>query len=400
MEKKNKYPVIFVHGMFGFAGDDGLNKVFPYWGMVCGSLMKKLNAEGWECYDPKVSAVGSAWDRACELYAIIKGGQVDYGEAHSKKFDHARFGRTYENPLVADWGQPLSEGGIRKIHMMGHSFGGATMRLLVQLLAEGNEEERAASGSDGTLSPLFQGGHGDMVCSITSLASPHNGTTFFTAFPEFTKGLLGSVFYTANIIGNTKLSRFYDFHLEQFNLTSIPDFPPHYGNLMNLSTPKKLMHSEDQLFYDLTVEGATKLNKTIRCQPDVYYFSFPTCGTKPGPDGTQVKAPIMNPVLAPFGNGIGKFGPKEVDGMFIDESWRPNDGLVPEVSAKHPSDEPFQWWEDAHGNYERGKWYVMDTQVSDHGTIIGGSTSYIGPGRSQPFFDFYHRQLELVNSLD
>ncbi|PWA91978.1 hypothetical protein CTI12_AA083680 [Artemisia annua] len=36
------------------------------------------------------------WDRARELFYYLKGGQVDYGEEHSKACGHSQFGRIYE----------------------------------------------------------------------------------------------------------------------------------------------------------------------------------------------------------------------------------------------------------------------------------------------------------------
>ena len=134
MAYKNKYPYIFVHGMMGWGEENKLYKM-PYWGMVCGNQMKQLRAEGIEAYAPQVSPVGSAWDRACELYAQLTGTRVDYGVAHSKEKGHDRFGMTFAKPLVPGWGSE------KKIHLLGHSFGGATMRVLVELLTNGCEAE-------------------------------------------------------------------------------------------------------------------------------------------------------------------------------------------------------------------------------------------------------------------
>ena len=78
------------------------------------------------------------WDRACELYACIKGGWVGYGEAHSAKFGHDRYGRTYPG-LYHEWGQvDRQTAKVRKIHIIGHSLGGLTGRTLIQLLESGD----------------------------------------------------------------------------------------------------------------------------------------------------------------------------------------------------------------------------------------------------------------------
>lgn len=33
-----KYPVIFIHGMFGWGAGEGINSVVPYWGATTGDL--------------------------------------------------------------------------------------------------------------------------------------------------------------------------------------------------------------------------------------------------------------------------------------------------------------------------------------------------------------------------
>lgn len=46
---------------------------------------------GYEVYTATVGPIVSNWDRACELYAYIKGGRVDYGKIHSEKYGHSRY---------------------------------------------------------------------------------------------------------------------------------------------------------------------------------------------------------------------------------------------------------------------------------------------------------------------
>ena len=81
-----------------------------------------------------ISAFGSNYDRAVELYYYIKGGRVDYGAAHAAKYGHDRYGKTYEG-VYKDW-QPG-----QKVHLVGHSMGGQTIRQLEELLRNGNQEE-------------------------------------------------------------------------------------------------------------------------------------------------------------------------------------------------------------------------------------------------------------------
>ena len=83
-EEKTRYPLIFVHGMYGWGDAEGINKKAPYWGGTTGSIVEYLTGKGIECYATSEGPISSAWDQACELYAQLKGTRVDYGEHHSR----------------------------------------------------------------------------------------------------------------------------------------------------------------------------------------------------------------------------------------------------------------------------------------------------------------------------
>ena len=123
--------------------------MMPYWGMFTGDLMKYLRSQGFSCYAASVSPEGSAWDRACELYAQLTGTVTDYGKAHSEQYGHERFGPDFTGiPLIPDWDNG------KKLVLLGHSFGGATIRLFSEILADGDQAEREVA-APGDLSPFF-----------------------------------------------------------------------------------------------------------------------------------------------------------------------------------------------------------------------------------------------------
>ena len=181
---KNKYPFVFVHGMFGWGSAIGIDKFSPYWGSTTGNLMNYLNEKGYECYSASVGPVSSAWDNACELYAQLTGTRVDYGVAHSGFHHHERFGRTYSEPLFNGFKNT-------RVHLIGHSHGGQVIRLLAHLLTYGDEAEKAAT-DENDLSDLFKGGNENLISSVVSVCAPNNGTTLFGLAEKANKWIVGN----------------------------------------------------------------------------------------------------------------------------------------------------------------------------------------------------------------
>ncbi|MEJ7542985.1 lipase, partial [Staphylococcus intermedius] len=121
--------------------------------------------EGYNVHEANIGAFSSNYDRAVELYYYVKGGRVDYGAAHAAKYGHHRYGRTYKG-IMRDW-----EPG-KKIHFIGHSMGGQTIRQMEEFLRNGNQEEiEYQRQHGGTISDLFTGGKDNMVASITTLGT-------------------------------------------------------------------------------------------------------------------------------------------------------------------------------------------------------------------------------------
>lgn len=95
-EAGNHDPIVLVHGLFGWGNTEIAHS--NYWGGT-DSLRDLLKEKGYTVYTPTIGPVSSNWDRACELYAYLVGGTVDYGLAHSRKYGHARYGSTFTGVL-------------------------------------------------------------------------------------------------------------------------------------------------------------------------------------------------------------------------------------------------------------------------------------------------------------
>ncbi len=359
------YPYVLVHGMGGWGTGSGMNSLARYWGAETGDLAEYLRGEGYEVYTPTVGPISSAWDRACELYAALTGTRVDYGAAHAAAHRHNRYGRVYTESMLPQWD------GKHKINLVGHSFGGETVRLLTSLLAYGDETELADGAED--ISPLFTGGKEDWVHSVTTLCSPHNGSTLTCVLDTLgglvgmnsTTELLASICFAAAGVANP-LNGTYDFMLDQFGITDVTGGRPEILSAISAL----LEHGDDNAAADLSPDGAAELNQKIRMVDGIYYFSYTYCTTEEG-DLLYIQKPTASTlaVLKPFALAMGSYNGTTPGGIRIDETWHANDGLVSVVSAQYPQNDPHV---DLNADAPRaGVWNVAPVRSGHHGTVIG-----------------------------
>jgi triacylglycerol esterase/lipase EstA (alpha/beta hydrolase family) len=333
------YTYVFVHGLSGWGSYDKQYKFMPYWGMMNGDMMKYLNKQEFHCYAASVAPHYSAWDRACELYAQLTGTKVDYGEAHAKAMGHDRYGEDFTGRALIP-----SFSATDKINLVGHSFGGATIRLFAELMANGSEEEIAASGDN--VSDFFKGGKADWIYSMTTLAAPTNGTTaYFTGTiedPDPPKGL----------------SKFIEDKLN--------------GMMANVNGgDAESRVPEDMASNDMFIDNALALNEEIEVLENVYYFSIPCCSTKDSGKGYQVvDNSITDIMFRKPGRLMGNLTYTTPGGFVVDEKWLPNDGLVNTISAKAPFNAPQKALD--RNNIEKGTYQIFPTFEGDHMSIIGG----------------------------
>lgn len=336
-EKWNtNYTYVFVHGLMGWGEYDGVYKLMPYWGMFGGDLMEYLRKQGFEARGASVAATKSAWDRACELYAQLTGTVVDYGKAHSEKCGHERYGTDYtENPLIESWSAE------DKINLLGHSFGGATVRMLAHLMAKGDEAEMAATDKN-EISGLFTGGKESWIYSVTALAAPHNGTSSYNTGEETE--------------GETEEAEY------------------------------------DTAAYDMYIDNALELNKILTISNDTYYFSIPCCMTAENEDGVQVPDESrMESLFVESSKAIGSFTGTTKGGFYIDESWQANDGLVNTKSAMAPMYNASKQFDE--NNITKGVWNIMPTYEGDHMSLQGGLL------KTNDIKGLYTELLEMINCL-
>ena len=381
--KEEEYPFIFVHGLMGWGERSSLDPIMPYWGMTTGSLMDYLNSKGYESYAAQVGPLSGAWDRACELYAQLTGTTVDYGIAHSAEKGHDRFGITYDTPLFDGWSAE------KKINLIGHSFGGATIRMFLDILANGCPEEVAAAKAAGVkVSPFFEGGKGDWVYSLTAVAAPHNGTTFIETCDTSTQVFTDFIYKFGASLGMTNLKGVYDLQLEHFGITPRED-ETDIEYLVRVLNSEEFMSHNDNAIYDLTIDNALEINDGIEILDNIYYFSV--CGDATHYSSvtkTEVPDSSMFALLKPFATMMGSYYDKSTaGGVYIDKTWLPNDGMVNVVSGLYPINSDLKCVKpngsrgyvvcDGYNKqvFQKGIWNVLPTQPYDHLSIIGGMLS-------------------------
>ncbi|BFL77337.1 YSIRK domain-containing triacylglycerol lipase GehC [Staphylococcus hominis subsp. novobiosepticus] len=346
---KNQDPIILVHGFNGFTDDINPNVLSHYWGGDKLNIRQELEQNGYNAYEASISAFGSNYDRAVELYYYIKGGTVDYGAAHAERYGHERYGKTYEG-VYKNW-QPG-----QKVHLVGHSMGGQTVRQLEELLRNGSQEEiEYQKTHGGDISPLLQGGHDNMVSSITTLGTPHNGT--HAADELGNEALVRQVVFDLGKRLGNKNSRV-DFGLSQWGLKQQPG-ESYISYLLRVKN-SKLWQSKDNGFYDLTRDGATDLNRKTSLNPNIVYKTYTAEATHPTLTGKQKADYNMFLPFTVTGNVIGKATEKE---------WRENDGLVSVISSQHPFNQAYT---EATDTNQKGIWQVTPTKHDwDHVDFVG-----------------------------
>lgn len=318
---KNDYPIVLIHGFLGWGPDEMGG--YKYWGGK-DDIADLLRQEGHTVFEVSVGPVSSNWDRAVEAYTQLKGGQVDYGKAHSEKFGLIQKpeGKTFDG-LYPEWDEN------HPVHIIGHSMGGQTARVLQYLLASKIYEDQESTIFE--KSPLLGQVNLKWIHSITTIATPHNGTTMAelvtNTFP-FVQYFVG----LAGVVG----TRFYDFDLEQWNLTRKAD--ESWSSYVSRMRTHPAWETKNISSWDASLDGAKAMNNYAVASADIFYFSILTSITEKNADNhfhSPVRsAPLLIRARAKIlGTKVGYWQ----DGTNTDSTWYENDGLVNTCSMAGPT---------------------------------------------------------------
>ena len=356
---QNNYPIVLIHGFMGWGpGEMG---EYNYWGGEKDFILS-LQDKGYTVFEVSVGPVSSNWERAVECYYQIKGGQVDYGELHAKKHDVIRkpYGKNYKG-LYPVWDSE------NPIHIIGHSMGGQTSRMLQYLLsAEFYVDEEKQIKEKSILLGSIQS---KMIKSITSISTPHDGTTL-TEIVTKTIPFLQYFIGVAGIIGNS----FYNFDLEHFNFNKNED--ESWLGYIDRMRNHRAWRTKNISSWDLSLDGAKQLNSLLQSSPEIYYFSFVTSTTQKNTDSPYHSPVSGTPIMIKTRSKLmGIRSGYWYDGSKTDSLWFENDGVVNTVSMYGPTSgingaDPIVKY-DSRDLLIPGQWYWIKISDMDHWSIIG-----------------------------
>ena len=359
IEANNNYPIILIHGFIGWGPEEmgGYN----YWGGNY-DYVEYLDSLGYEIYNVSVGPISSNWDCAVEAYYQIKGGQVDYGKRHSTQYGIIQKPSSKKWPgLYPEWDAD------HPIHIIGHSMGGQTARRLQYLLE--NELYIDSARTIPESSDLLGQKHQAWIRSITTMSSPHNGTTLsdiVTKSVPFLQDFIG----LAAVIGN----RFYSFDLEQwaFKRNDEESWSRYFTRIRS----HPAWGTRNFSSWDVSLEGARQLNTLAVANKNIYYFSFATSNTHfDSLSGNHVPNKDMGLILRPNARAMGKQIDYWADSTSTDSTWFENDGIVNTISMIGPTtglngSDPIIEYQ-VNKLFVPGSWYYMGKLTMDHRTLMG-----------------------------
>ena len=359
LSAQNNYPIVLIHGFMGW-GSDEMGE-YNYWGGRK-DFVKSLEEQGHIVFELSLGPVSSNWERAVEAYYQLKGGQVDYGRLHAEKYKVIQkpIGKSYDG-LYKNWDQK------HPIHIIGHSMGGQTARMLEFLLT--NEFYLDESSDTKEKSLLLGSQQNNMIKSITSISTPHNGTTLteiVTKTIPFVQYFVG----LAGVIG----TEFYDFDLDQWGFLRNDNEP--WLNYINRMRTHKAWETKNISSWELGLDGSKELNAFLQASPEVFYFSFVTSTTNKK-EGSPFHGPVdeTSILIKTRSKIIGSRAGYWEGGQQTDSSWFENDGIVNSISMYGPSTgvngpDPIVQYEETELLIP-GQWYWTKITEMDHWSIIG-----------------------------
>ncbi|BAM89380.1 alpha/beta-hydrolase-like protein [Bradyrhizobium oligotrophicum S58] len=351
--------IIFVHGIFGW-GENELP--LSYWG----DALAQFAGSRFEAHEVKCGPVSSFHDRACEVFAQIKGGDFQYCGAAGVSNDPAKRSvvarserrQVPPQPLLSDWSAD------NPVILVGHSAGAHTCLALQQLLA------RDFFGV---------GSSADWIEAVVCISGVLNGSTLTYMF--------GCDPVTGKLEQNP--GRLIDAALALAMMVSGGPTPELW--LEQWADRTAFVSGQDNLACDLTLSGCRAANAGFSTNPTTYYFSLVT-STPENRSVLGIELPVryigINPLLHAtaiyqadrddFSAGALPLPNWHTTSQLQIEAWRDNDGAVSAISqflpfTHHPEPVGGEGFL-SRVSIEKGKWYFERIE-----NVVGRSFDHLDP---------------------
>jgi hypothetical protein len=209
------------------------------------------------------SNVSSLHDRVMQIFFELKGGYVHYGEQHAKFHGHSPVGEEQFVGLYREWDED------HPVHLVGHSFGGLTARVMEHYLADGDmfEGHRTNAG---------------WIRSLTTISAPLNGGLMVyplgahTGMPPVVR--VASVGYCVSFMVHIieyfdirSLKKLYDFKMSHWKLKHCHKNA--FYSLLRVCLGICVHSTTDNSAYDMTWHAQLKWNRYLTTTPNTYYLS-------------------------------------------------------------------------------------------------------------------------------
>jgi len=256
-----------------------------------------------EVFVASISPASSDRERACELYAQIRGLRTFYGitraalaesepaAAPGSRLDFSQKGANAR--WLPDWGKP----GGGRVHFVGHSMGGTTIRALERLMRNGDPSERppgAQLGIDPAAFSLFSTNpqvledRVDAIKSISTISTPHDGSYVPMKLGATFAAIVTTVVVTNAIVSNSIDPSTYTLDLDRINIPN-PAPVADQGHAALIHRMYEIAASDvlgpDYQYlgvHDLRADTCAATNTTSRvAYPEVAYFAVATAKSKP-----------------------------------------------------------------------------------------------------------------------
>ncbi|KAL2022642.1 hypothetical protein VTK56DRAFT_4986 [Thermocarpiscus australiensis] len=353
--RTNTHPIVLVAGFASF-GDPFLGSI-NYWGGF-EDLASALQAHmGVPVILPRIGPFSTNWERACELYCQLCNIQsagpgtgfdlpgptvatripVDYGQYINLPTPppHSTKQAVVLGTLPSDWSWSVN----RPVHMICHSQGGNTVRLLIELL----------SGRHGPRNPTYfsgvLGNRQRSIRSVATLGTPYLGTTITDViFNEILRDVqLDELISRLVVSASLNPGRFVDLQLDQWGFTPLAGetFLGMYNRLK--ADINAWWSSNDNAVKDNGVAGVARLNADFSptASTHTYYFTMSFDATRPFPkeylSGQDLKQLPVHPLLSL--GGLAFPGPFNLTAEFISGAFN----LGREIPGT-PSDVAYARW--------------------------------------------------------